>query len=91
MIDDSVKHLGNAINGAVDAPSDAGVKLYREVFLDPSYLETSPADHIQVNELRQAIDEYVAAISTALDVHAQVCRDVAFHEALKSRKCLSST
>lgn len=96
--DRSVKQLGNAINGAVDSPVSGGVKLYRNVssvsnegpdgqtFLEGNYASTHPAEQTQIEELRKAIRTYVAAISNALDVHRTVCRDLPFHEALRSRE-----
>jgi hypothetical protein len=39
-----------------------------------------------VTRLRSAISAYAVAISQALTVHRGVCRDIAFHEALRSRQ-----
>lgn len=57
-----------------------------QTFLDPTYPQRHPLDAVHVEELRTAILDYVQAISGALEVHREVCRDVAFHEALKSRE-----
>jgi len=80
-----VKHLGTAINGAVDSPVQGGVKLYRQTFLDPAYESAHPEQKEDVGTLRLQILEYASVIDQALDLHAQVCKDSAFHEALRSR------
>ena len=41
-----------------------------------------------MEQLRVAIVDYVQAISDALGVHRLICRDVAFHEALRSRQSI---
>lgn len=79
-----VKHLGTAINGAVDSPINGGVKLYRETFLDPSYVDEHPQETIQIEELRIVILDYVRSIQEGLAVHRDLCREMSFHEALKS-------
>jgi dedicator of cytokinesis protein 3 len=54
--------------------------------LDGSYLERHPQDGLAVQQLRQAVLDYVRAIQEALSVHRELCKDLAFHEALKSRE-----
>jgi hypothetical protein len=78
--------LGTAINGAVDSPVQGGVKLYRQTFLDPTYEATHPEQKEDIETLRAQILEYASVIDQALDLHAQVCKDTAFHEALRSRE-----
>lgn len=85
-----MKHLGTAINGAVDSPVQGGVKLYRQTFLDPTYEEAHPEQKKDIETLRAEILEYASVIDQALDLHAQVCKDTAFHEALRSRKYTAS-
>jgi len=85
-----VKHLGTAINGAVDSPVQGGVKLYRQTFLDPTYEATHPGQKADIETLRAEILEYASVIDQALDLHAQVCKDTAFHEALRSREFIVS-
>ncbi|WWC91624.1 uncharacterized protein L201_006570 [Kwoniella dendrophila CBS 6074] len=79
------KLLGTAINGAVDSPVSGGVKTYKKVFLDDSYAQRHPEFAPQVAQLRLTILEYVKAIQDSLRVHKLVCRDIAFHEALKTQ------
>jgi hypothetical protein len=62
-----------------------GVKLYRQTFLSPVYEDKHPDEKDQIEALRAQILEYASVIDQALDLHGQVCRDTAFHEALKSR------
>ncbi|WWD19564.1 hypothetical protein CI109_104025 [Kwoniella shandongensis] len=83
------KMLGTAINGAVDSPINGGVKTYRKVFLDGTYAEKHSEESLQIEQLRLALLEYVRTIQSSLIVHKQVCRDIAFHEALRSQfyKC----
>jgi dedicator of cytokinesis protein 3 len=82
--------LGTAINGAVDSPVQGGVKLYRQTFLDPTYETTHPEQKEDIEILRAEILEYASVIDQALDLHAQVCKDTAFHEALRSREFIVS-
>ncbi|KAK8853154.1 hypothetical protein IAR55_003855 [Kwoniella newhampshirensis] len=79
------KMLGTAINGAVDSPINGGVKTYRKVFLDVAYADKHAEESLQIEQLRLAILEYVRTIQSSLIVHKQACKDVAFHEALKSQ------
>nr|XP_019044242.1 hypothetical protein I302_07525 [Kwoniella bestiolae CBS 10118]OCF23172.1 hypothetical protein I302_07525 [Kwoniella bestiolae CBS 10118] len=69
------KLLGTAINGAVDSP----------VFLDGSYNQRHPEFTSEIEQLRLGILEYVRSIQDSLKVHKIVCKDVAFHEALKTQ------
>ncbi|WRT70308.1 uncharacterized protein IL334_007306 [Kwoniella shivajii] len=79
------KLLGTAINGAVDSPVSGGVKTYRKVFLDGTYVSKHPEFTSEVDQLRQTILEYVKTIQDSLKIHKVVCRDIAFHEALKTQ------
>ena len=84
----SVKYLGTALNGAVDSPINGGVKLYRDTFLDPSYIRDHPNDAAQLDEFKVTYLEYVRVVHAGLQLHGKVCKDIAFHEALKNRTCL---
>ncbi|ORX40680.1 hypothetical protein BD324DRAFT_654448 [Kockovaella imperatae] len=79
-----VKLLGTVINGAVDSPVNGGVKLYRKTFIEGDYLNRHPLETAQVGMLDAALRNYVQAIQNALSVHRVHCKDVTFHEALKS-------
>lgn len=82
----SVKQLGTALNGAVDSPINGGVKLYRDTFLDDTYALQHPAEQEQLEEFKAVYEEYVRTVHTGLGLHGKVCKDIAFHEALKNRK-----
>jgi dedicator of cytokinesis protein 3 len=81
-----VKQLGTALNGAVDSPINGGVKLYRDTFLDESYLRDHPIDGAQLGEFKAAYEAYVGTVHAGLELHGKVCKDIAFHEALKNRR-----
>ncbi|WVR07765.1 hypothetical protein IAU60_004808 [Kwoniella sp. DSM 27419] len=78
------KLLGTAINGAVDSPVSGGVQTYQRVFLDRAYVEEHPEFTNEVEMLRSVILDYVSAIRDSLITHKAVCKDVAFHEALRT-------
>ena len=50
-----------ALNAAVDMPTNTGISLYRQTFLDSDYLLRYPDRAEQVAKLRVAIDEQVCA------------------------------
>ena len=79
--------LGTAINGAVSSPVSGGVPLYRDTFLDPAFGLQHPELANEIAELRDVLERYVASVLQALRVHGKLCKDIAYHEALKSRKC----
>ncbi|OCF44595.1 hypothetical protein I317_01482 [Kwoniella heveanensis CBS 569] len=79
------KLLGTAINGAVDSPVSGGIQTYRKVFLSGSYIEKHPEFASEVDSLRFKIVEYVKAIQESLVIHKQICKDMAFHEALRNQ------
>ncbi|WVQ67084.1 uncharacterized protein L199_005278 [Kwoniella botswanensis] len=79
------KLLGTAINGAVDSPVSGGVKTYKKVFLDGIYVQKHPESTSEIDQLRLSILAYVKSIQDSLKVHKVVCKDIAFHEALKTQ------
>ena len=56
----STNALSMSLNGAVDAPANAGVPLYREAFFGPDFLARNPDKEELVLKLRQAISELVS-------------------------------
>ena len=80
--------LGTAINGAVSSPVSGGVSLYRDTFVDSSFRADRPGSASEVQELQDALEVYGQCVLKALRVHEKVCKDIAFHEALKSRKSI---
>lgn len=77
--------LGTAINGAVSSPVSGGVPLYRDTFVDSSFRSDRPEFAGEVQALQDALEAYGQCVLKALKVHEKVCKDIAFHEALKSR------
>nr|ODN99941.1 cytoplasmic protein [Cryptococcus depauperatus CBS 7855] len=75
------KVLGTAINSAVDSPTSEGIKTYRKA---RSYLDNHLQDRGQIEQLRRAISDYIHVIQESLEVHKQVCKDIAFHEVLRN-------
>ena len=55
----STNPLSMTLNGAVDAPINGGISMYRKSFLTPEYLATYPERADLVQKLRNAIDEQV--------------------------------
>ncbi|TYJ58828.1 hypothetical protein B9479_000260 [Cryptococcus floricola] len=78
------KMLGTAINNAVDSPLSEGIRKYRQVFIEGDYATTHPQYQSHVEQLQTAIIDFVKAIYDSLEVHRQVCRDVPFHDALRT-------
>jgi hypothetical protein len=52
-----------ALQGAVDAPVNGGVPMYRHAFLEPWYRETYPSDVAYVEMLEAGIEEQVWSVS----------------------------
>jgi hypothetical protein len=50
------------------------------------YATNHPDEKDQIEVLRAQILEYASVIDQALEIHGHVCKDSAFHEALKSRE-----
>ncbi|CAO3587767.1 unnamed protein product [Absidia cylindrospora] len=61
-----------ALNGAVDAPVNGGVPLYKKAFLSPYYGKKHPGMRHLVEKLKKAIDEQVIVIDRCLDTHDQL-------------------
>lgn len=61
--------LTMAINGAVDAPVNGGIPMYRKAFLQPAFEREHPEfrDHIKI--LRSAIDEQVKILYRCINLH----------------------
>ncbi|WVQ72639.1 hypothetical protein IAR50_002198 [Cryptococcus sp. DSM 104548] len=78
------KTLGTAINNAVDSPLSEGVRKYRQVFIEEDYAATHPQDRPHIEQLQASITDFVKAIYDSLEVHRRVCRDAAFHDALRT-------
>lgn len=57
--DVSTNALAMCLNSAVDAPQNAGIPFYRQIFFNPDYVVQFPERAELVEKLRTAIDEQV--------------------------------
>ncbi len=55
----STNALSMCLNGAVDAPTNTGIALYRQTFLTPEYVSRNPERIELIEKLRNAIDDQV--------------------------------
>jgi hypothetical protein len=56
-----------------------------QTFLGEDYLAIYPDDAAEIDRLRVALLEYAKVVQRALEVHKRLCKDIVFHEALRSR------
>ncbi|KNZ80427.1 Dedicator of cytokinesis protein 3 [Termitomyces sp. J132] len=77
--------LAMSLNSAVDAPMNAGIASYRQVFFSPDYIARHPERMQLVEKLRAAIDEQVRVIDSSLKLHGHLCPPefIPFHETLE--------
>ncbi|KXS11404.1 hypothetical protein M427DRAFT_102427, partial [Gonapodya prolifera JEL478] len=61
-----------SLNGAVDAPVNGGVPMYKTAFLSEEYLTENPDKEEMVALLRKSIDEQVQIIATTLVTHEKL-------------------
>ncbi|CAO3611450.1 unnamed protein product [Cunninghamella blakesleeana] len=61
-----------ALNGAVDAPVNGGVPLYKKAFLCAYYRKRHPRLVPWIDQLKKAIDEQVVVIDRCLLTHSQL-------------------
>ncbi|CAG8553818.1 6358_t:CDS:2 [Funneliformis caledonium] len=61
--------LSMSLNGAVDAPVNGGVPMYKKAFFGDDFLTTNPDKGVFVNQLKEAIDEQVDIIDRCLEIH----------------------
>ncbi|EST06223.1 Dedicator of cytokinesis C-terminal [Kalmanozyma brasiliensis GHG001] len=69
----NTNRLSMALNGAVDAPADGGVPMYKRTFFASDYLATHEDQQEVVEELRQAIDVQATVLFRCIRLHAQLC------------------
>ncbi|KAJ3216887.1 hypothetical protein HDU67_008794 [Dinochytrium kinnereticum] len=58
-----------ALNGAVDAPVNGGVPMYRKAFLNGQYKKDNPSSVVYIEMLEKSIDEQVEIIQRCLAIH----------------------
>ncbi|CAG8521101.1 2273_t:CDS:2 [Ambispora leptoticha] len=58
-----------SLNGAVDAPVNGGVPMYKKAFFGSDFLAANPDKELMVQKLKGAIDEQVEIIDRCLELH----------------------
>lgn len=81
----NTNRLSMALNGAVDAPTEGGIPLYKSTFFAPEYAAAHADQQAAIDELRQAIDAQVMVLFRCIRLHAQLCPPEmkSFHETLE--------
>ncbi|EPQ25943.1 uncharacterized protein PFL1_06398 [Pseudozyma flocculosa PF-1] len=69
----NTNRLSMALNGAVDAPVNGGIPMYKRAFFAPAYAEANPDKDELLARLRAAIDEQALVIFRCIRLHAQLC------------------
>lgn len=84
----NTNRLAMALNGAVDAPINGGIPLYRKTFLDTDNRQAGKAETTDeaalLARLKEAISQQALAIARCIRVHARLCvaEMQPFHETL---------
>ncbi|KAF7726957.1 hypothetical protein EC973_008152 [Apophysomyces ossiformis] len=65
----NINPFSMALNGAVDAPVNGGVPLYKKAFLTQEYWDANPDMHPWIERLRKGIDDQVKVIDHCLETH----------------------
>ncbi|SPO22504.1 related to dedicator of cytokinesis protein 3 [Ustilago trichophora] len=81
----NTNRLSMALNGAVDAPADGGVPMYKRTFFASDYLAAHEDQQEAIEGLRQAIDIQSTVLFRCIRLHAQLCPPEMkpFHETLE--------
>ncbi|CAJ0846900.1 17256_t:CDS:2, partial [Entrophospora sp. SA101] len=61
--------LSMSLNGAVDAPVNGGVPMYKKAFFDPEFILTNPDKESLIRNLKESIDEQVEIVDRCLQIH----------------------
>ncbi|KAI7867741.1 dedicator of cytokinesis-domain-containing protein [Spinellus fusiger] len=80
----NVSPFSMALNGAVDAPVNGGVPLYRNAFFSQEYWASNPEMHHWIERLKSSIDTQVKIVEQCLEAHNKlVSQDMRpFHSTL---------
>lgn len=65
----NINPFSMSLNGAVDAPVNGGVPLYKKAFLSKSYYDKNPDMRGWIHRLQEAIRRQVRIIKKCLDTH----------------------
>lgn len=81
----NTNRLSMALNGAVDAPINGGIPMYKKAFLSPAYVGEHPEEEPLMHKLRQAIDQQASVIFRCINLHNRLCPPEMrpFHETLE--------
>ncbi|KAN0061214.1 Deoxycytidine kinase 1 [Thecaphora frezii] len=69
----NTNRLSMALNGAVDAPVNGGVPMYKRAFFVPSFAAGDADKQELLVRLRSAIDDQALVIFRCIQLHAQLC------------------
>ncbi|PWN49826.1 hypothetical protein IE53DRAFT_316947 [Violaceomyces palustris] len=85
----NTNRLSMALNGAVDAPVNGGIPLYKRAFFSPKYVSSNPDKEPLIHRLRDAIDEQALVVYRCIRLHAHLCPPEMrpFHETLERFFC----
>jgi len=72
MASANVNPFTMSLNGAVDAPVNGGVPMYKQAFLSNEYLILHPEHRELTDKLIQYINEQVVIIKRCLELHAKI-------------------
>ncbi|CAO1614916.1 unnamed protein product [Sympodiomycopsis kandeliae] len=81
----NTNRLAMALNGAVDAPVNGGIPLYKSAFLSEAFTEANQDKTELVTRLREAIQQQAVVLHRCLKLHARLCpaEMQPFHETLE--------
>ncbi|KDN50840.1 hypothetical protein K437DRAFT_273050 [Tilletiaria anomala UBC 951] len=85
----NTNRLSMALNGAVDAPINGGIPMYKRAFLGPEFATANPSNEELVQRLRSAIDAQATVIFRCIQLHSQLCpvEMRPFHQTLERFFC----
>ncbi|KAK9764626.1 Deoxycytidine kinase 1 [Basidiobolus ranarum] len=66
--------LAMALNGAIDAPVNGGVSMYKQAFLTDEFIKQNPDKEQTVNQLLSLIDEQILVIQRCLAIHNRIAQ-----------------
>ncbi|CAG8657138.1 13718_t:CDS:2, partial [Acaulospora morrowiae] len=64
--------LSMSLNGAVDAPVNGGVPMYKKAFFSKEFLAENPEKEVFVEKLKEAIEEQVRIIDRCFVIHERL-------------------
>lgn len=81
----NTNRLSMALNGAVDAPINGGIPMYKKAFYSTAYVSEHPNEEETLHRLRTAIDRQASVIYRCLSLHNRLCPAEMrpFHETLE--------